>query len=763
MIPQKSDDISRIEQIFNGVATGILRYPAQLALLIGVLFVVGIIGMTGVTMETGSNTYLDKSTKEGIIYDSYSERFLSDTVVLLVRCDDPLDPDLLVFLNRLEGEIREVRNVASVESFADVLMQMNGGTLPDSRAKAQTLVSRLPPDLKEKLLLSNTMTLALVTVDQGVSKDVSRSVLGNIQSVIDSESPPPGVSIEITGNTAFDEQMEDELSGSLLVLIAAAMGLMVVTLAVLFSSMSHRFIPAALVVVGMIFTFGIMGFNGIHMNIGVVAAFPVLLGLGIDYAIQFQARLDEECRLSPLPDAVRTTIVRTGPAVLIAMLATAMGFIAMFISPVPMVRSFGLVSIIGIACCYGAALVGLPVMALLVKYRPKPGGSGRAVALKNRYDSLLSGAAVKIAKNPVPVLLVAAVVAFAGITVDTSIPIDTNQDTFVPPNMPTKLSLNTVTGIVGSVQPFPLLVEGDRVDDYQAIAWIDRFGRYALDEHPELTGVTSIATLIRQYNNGVLPASQPGLAAALARIPGDERAKYLDGHTAAVIQFSTTDMEMGTQNQVKEEVMTDVGWMQPPPGIVVYPTGDYDMYTSLIANIAQSKGEMTYLGFALILAYLVVVYRRRYAVSPLFPLVAIVGWNAVGMLLLGIDYTPMTACLGSMTIGVASEYTILMMERYAEELEETGDPLVAIRDGVQKVGTAVTVSALVTACGFSALMLSDFKIIANFGITTVIAVGFSLIGAIVIMPAALALIGGGKKEVRSEAKQGDLVSSSDGI
>lgn len=754
MTPQKSDSTSRIEQIFNGVATGILRYPAHLALLIGVLFVVGIIGMTGVTMESGSNTYLDKSTKEGIIYDSYSERFLSDTVVLLVRCDDPLDPDLLLFLDRLEGEIREVRDVDSVQSLADVLMQMNGGALPDSKAEAQALVSHLPPDLKEKLLPSNTMTLALVTVEKGVSKDVSRSVLGNIQSVIDSESPPPGVQIEITGNTAFDEQMEEELSGSLLLLIAAAMGLMVVTLAVLFSSMSHRFIPAALVVVGMIFTFGIMGFNGIHMNIGVVAAFPVLLGLGIDYAIQFQARLDEECRRAPLAEAVRTTVVRTGPAVLVAMLATAMGFLAMFISPVPMVKSFGLVSIIGIACCYGAALVGLPVIALLVKYRPKPEGSGRAVALKKRYDSFLSRAAVKIAKNPVPVLLVAAVVAFAGITVDESIPIDTNQDTFVPPDMPTKLSLNTVTGVVGSVQPFPLLVEGDRVDNYQAIAWIDRFGRYALDEHSELTGVTSITTLIRQYNNGVLPDDQTGIDAALARIPDAEKEKYLDGHTAAVIQFSTIEMEMGTQNRVKEAVMADIGWMQPPPAIAVYATGDYDMYTALIANIAKSKGEMTYLGFALILAYLLVVYRRRYAVSPLVPLVAVVGWNAVGMLLLGIDYTPMTACLGSMTIGVASEFTILMMERYAEELEETGDPLVAIRDGVQKVGAAITVSALVTACGFSALILSNFKIIANFGVTTVIAVGFSLIGAIVIMPAALALIGAGRT-VKGDAKQGD--------
>jgi len=135
------------------------------------------------------------------------------------------------------------------------------------------------------------------------------------------------------------------------------------------------------------------------------------------------------------------------------------------------------------------------------------------------------------------------------------------------------------------------------------------------------------------------------------------------------------------------------------------------------------------------------VYRHFHAISPLVPIIAIVGWNAVAMYILGIAYTPMTATMGSMTIGVAAEYTILVMERYAEEEERLHDPIAAIQESVQKIGTAITVSGLATFFGFSALCLASFPIISNFCIVTLIAVGFSLLGAIFIMPAVLSIMG----------------------
>ena len=50
------------------------------------------------------------------------------------------------------------------------------------------------------------------------------------------------------------------------------------------------------------------------------------------------------------------------------------------------------------------------------------------------------------------------------------------------------------------------------------------------------------------------------------------------------------------------------------------------------------------------------------------------------------------------------------------------------------------VSGFATFFGFSALILSTFPIIADFGLTTIIAVLFSLIGAIVFMPAILSFV-----------------------
>jgi hypothetical protein len=167
-----------------------------------------------------------------------------------------------------------------------------------------------------------------------------------------------------------------------------------------------------------------------------------------------------------------------------------------------------------------------------------------------------------------------------------------------------------------------------------------------------------------------------------------------------------------------------------------------EMFTNLISEIAAGKTQMTFLAFVLIFVFLLLVYRKvGPAITPVIPIMMIVGWNGLIMYILGIDYTPMTATLGSMTIGVASEYTILIMERVHEEQARGLAPIPAIKRGVRQIGTAITVSGLTTVFGFAALTLSSFNIISNFGIVTVITVGFSLIGAIIVMPVILILAG----------------------
>jgi hypothetical protein len=207
------------------------------------------------------------------------------------------------------------------------------------------------------------------------------------------------------------------------------------------------------------------------------------------------------------------------------------------------------------------------------------------------------------------------------------------------------------------------------------------------------------------------------------------------------ITFGMINLQIPEEENLKNQMENDITFLQPPQGITLQPAGSFEIYTTLIGGLSSSKDEMTYLGFAFIFIFLALVYRHIHALSPLIPIVLIVGWNAVAMYLLGIAYSPLTATLGSMTIGVAAEYTILVMERYAEEEERLGDHMAAIQESVNRIGTAITVSGLATFFGFSALCLASFPIISNFGTTTLIAVGFSLTAAIFVMPAVLSFVG----------------------
>jgi len=97
------------------------------------------------------------------------------------------------------------------------------------------------------------------------------------------------------------------------------------------------------------------------------------------------------------------------------------------------------------------------------------------------------------------------------------------------------------------------------------------------------------------------------------------------------------------------------------------------------------------------------------------------------MYLAGMKYTPLTANLGALILGVGSEYAILMMERFYEELERIGQPLEALKIASRRIGSALIASGLTTIFGFAALISSPFLITSNFGSVTVLAIVFALL------------------------------------
>jgi hydrophobe/amphiphile efflux-3 (HAE3) family protein len=744
-----------IDQIFSSIAQFVNRRPRVVVGIIGVVFIIAIIGMTMITMQTGNDTYMNRNSPEGIANTKYTDTFNTDSIILIVETGNPLDPSVLNYIDRLEGNIRKQQHISGAASIVDILKSENSGVLPQSKGEIDALVNKIPPATRATAVPSNVLTLVQVNLNNGLSSNTKTMTLNTVEQIVDHSDPPAGVTVEVSGTPAFTKQMEAEMSSSMGVLIGGAMILMIIVMGLLFSYVSYRFLPVVFVGLGLTTAIGLMGLAGIQLNMAVLGAFPVMIGLGIDYAIQFHARLDEESRKGSLDDAVFMTITRTGPAVMYAMLATSLGFSAMFISTVPMIQSFGLVAIIGIMSCYCISLVGIPAVAHIIGYKPKPQtpevcyavGEDACETLPSskaktwNYGQFLTDTSVKIAKNPIPILLIAALIAVIGFQLDPYIPIEANQNNFVPSDMPALIEMNKVTRVLGATSTADFYVQGGRVTDLDTIVWLKNFQDHELATHSELTSATSIVTYILDYNGGVMPQTQGQLDVILEKIPSSVKVKYISGSMRGVIHFGTISLQIPQEEDLKKEMVNDITFLQPPQGITVQPIGSFDIMTALIGGLSSSKDEMTYLGFALIFVFLVLVYRHIHAISPLFPIILIVGWNSVAMYVMGIAYSPLTATLGSMTIGVAAEYTILVMERYSEEEERLHNHIAAIQESVKRIGTAITVSGLATFFGFSALCLSNFPITSNFGVSTLIAVGFSLCGAIFIMPAVLSIMG----------------------
>ena len=128
---------------------------------------------------------------------------------------------------------------------------------------------------------------------------------------------------------------------------------MLLILAIIFYArgfFAWRWLPLGVVFIAIIYAFGIMGVRSIPITMVTMAVFPIVIGLGVDYAIQFHNRYDEESRRGEsVEQAIIDAVTHIGPAIGVAIITACLGFAALYFSPVPIIRDFGSVLIIRVA------------------------------------------------------------------------------------------------------------------------------------------------------------------------------------------------------------------------------------------------------------------------------------------------------------------------------------------------------------------------------------------------------------------------------
>ncbi len=182
----------------------------------------------------------------------------------------------------------------------------------------------------------------------------------------------------VSGVPVVVEGLADKLSSEIFVLLGAALIVMMLTLALVFGP-PFRLLPLVIALATAGIVFGLLAAVGGSLTMASLAVLPVLIGLAVDYAIQFQARFTEALEAGSSPArAALDAAANGGPVIATAALATGAGFLVLLLSPIPMIRGFGLLLVAGIAIAFTLALTaGLAALSLANRRSSAPGAEGR--------------------------------------------------------------------------------------------------------------------------------------------------------------------------------------------------------------------------------------------------------------------------------------------------------------------------------------------------------------------------------------------------
>jgi len=735
--------------------------PILIAVLL--LMIISFQGASLIEMASGTDTFVDKDSKLYQDFDHlYMNLFSTESIVVMVEGSDVTHPEVLKAMDRLQLSSQRIPNVQEVTSASSVIKdanyQMTGRSeIPDDQAVIDEIIESNVP---EALMPDSTHAVVSVVFSGSASDSIQEDILRETERSVELAGFPADYNIIVTGEPAFSLAMNEEMNTSMGILLMLSVVLMIIVLYLAFRHVRWRLLPLPIVLLGIVFTFGAMGYLDIPMTMVSMSAFPVLIGLGIDYAIQFHNRIEEELAKGESPEeAVIDTVKHTGPAVLIALVITALGFFSLFTSSVPMIQDFGKLLMIGIVMCFLSSLfVGVTVIYRFdrlgenrIVKKLKPGFmSGKSKKHSDDTEpGLLDRAIGRTArismKHPLAILSVAGLLCVGGLYVDTMVPISTDTETFVPQDMQALIDLQHMGDILGGSDELNIIVKTQDNADPELLKWMDEFGQHEVDGRSHVYDSSSIVDVVKDMNGGTIPDDRAEVEAIYAQIPESTKDRYMYGNTMTMLNLNIGNAmgQLGLEGieALGDVIEEDISWMTPPPGTSATITGGSMVFVAVISALTSGRTLMTLLGIMLVFFGLLAIYRDHLkALTPVITMIMVVGWSGGIMYYSGMEYNPMTATLGALILGVGSEYAVLMMERYFEEKEKGATPEEAMQEASVKIGKAIFTSGLTTVFGFSALIASPFSITSSFGVITVIDVVLALLATFIIFPAVIVFL-----------------------
>ncbi len=287
----------------------------------------------------------------------------------------------------------------SIEDGDDDLVNQTGTyAIPDDQDRVDQIFSGTASSLQNFAIDTNSdgiidtaVILFALKASEENNDEVQKEKIIEIQNHID-ERINPKTEMTQTGLVVVLHEVTDRLYEDLLTMLPMSLGI-VIALMLIF----HRnwlAIPVVLVPIfcALIWTLGLVNLSGVVLTPMIVAAGPILVGIGVDYGLHVANRIVEfKEEGNKMPRATYLALLTTGKATLLCAITDSIGFSALFISPIVPMRTVGLTMIIGVICSFFLTVSMTPAIMKLTDYsrHKNKGWTSIAVLSTKQWKAIL--------------------------------------------------------------------------------------------------------------------------------------------------------------------------------------------------------------------------------------------------------------------------------------------------------------------------------------------------------------------------------------
>jgi predicted RND superfamily exporter protein len=759
-----------------------VRRPGLALVLCGVVTLILAAGLPRLSIDASIESMIVLGDADHAAFDEKKAIFGGDEVVgIAIPFADALTPASLAVQRRIADRVAllpEVTDVDALVTTDDILgegdtlvvdpLVPEGGDLLDLGAAAQAHIRErvATNQLWSGFLISRDLTTAALQVhlEDAESPGGDRGmVLERIETVVREELGE--APFFVGGHPFMKTEIARTMQRDLRVFLPVSLAVMSLILILAVGSTRMAFILLGAVLLAVVWMLGLMGWVGQPLTALSNTAPSILLALGTAYFMHLAASYQKEVAAGGAPaDVVERALVAVRRPTMVAGVTTAIGFGSLVTSRIPMLRGFGVDLAIGILVVVVIACLGIPAVLLLSAPGPGrgtlAGGAplGRALFRLSCFDRahaplILAGAGL---------LLVGAVILGSRLEIDSSGPNAFAEGS--PFRVSSEFYRKRVSGDV--IENVYLEVpESGGFKDPDRLRRMLEF-QEAVTALPEIDKTISIANYVALMNRAMYandPAAEhiPETKAAVAQFlllysfSGDleEFDDLVDADYSQARIVLNASVPSSAASAALRTKLTKLALRYFPEEAGPDSVLSTEILLSQAADSVAQEQVRSFASALILIVIVVMLAFRSFSAGGflLLPNGLPIALYLGTMALLGMALSESTAVIAVIGLGIAVDGTVHLLAAIRRSESRHGSLPGAIVHAMQTTGRPVVVTTLTVAAGFSVLLLSDFKLISEFGGLTALTIVYCLAADLLLLPAQL-LMGRARRRTRQEAE-----------